>query len=393
MANGKWMTGARAAGRLAPWLVLAGVLGALALDRARADGEDPVQPAGSASLRRGRRAARPWEIPAAGWKDILWRFAREVVEDDVLTVARGVAFSGILALFPALAAFVSVYGLFADVGSAREHLAALTGLVPAAALTMIGDQMVRIVAANDAGLSATAVLGVLVALWSANAGVKSLFRGLNIAFEETEKRGFIKLQLAALAFTVGGVLFIAVAAAAIIVVPVALKVVGAQGLVPLLAAMRWPALLAVMVAGLALLYRFGPSREDARWSWVTPGALAAALLWMSASILFSWYLTSVADYQAAYGPLGAIFGLMIWLWLSAIVILLGAELNAEIEHQTAVDTTTGAPKPIGERGAVVADSVGPKRGNPAALRFTMRHAEALSDRLMKRRIRREAERD
>jgi len=375
MAKGKRMTGARAAGYVAPWLVLAGVVGALVLERARADAEEPVPPAGNASLRRGRRAARPWEIPAAGWKDILWRFAREVVEDDVLTVARGVAFSGILALFPALAAFVSVYGLFADVGSAREHLAALTGLVPAAALTMIGDQMVRIAAANDAGLSATAVLGVLVALWSANAGVKSLFRGLNIAFEETEKRSFIKLQLAALAFTVGGVLFIAVAAAAIIAIPVALKVLGAQGLVPLLAALRWPALLAVMVCGLALLYRFGPSREDARWSWVTPGALAAALLWMSASILFSWYLTSVADYQAAYGPLGAIFGLMIWLWLSAIVILLGAELNAEIEHQTARDSTTGEPEPRGFRGATMADQV----GRPAPTRIVPSHLRDLFD--------------
>lgn len=371
MAKPKKSKGVEAAGHVLPWLVLAGVAAALAIDslgsvrRGAGPSDHPASP------RRGRRASLPWDIPAAGWKDILWRFAREVVEDDVLTVARGVAFSGILALFPALAAFVSIYGLFADVGTAREHLAALTGLVPAAALTMIGDQMVRIASANDAGLSVTALLGVLVALWSANAGVKSLFRGLNIAFEEREKRGFLKLQLAALAFTVGGVLFVALAASAIIAVPVALKVIGAQGLIPLLAALRWPVLLAVMVAGLALLYRFGPSREDARWAWVSPGAVAAALLWMAASILFSWYLTGVADYEAAYGPLGAIFGLMIWLWLSAIVILLGAELNAEVEHQTARDSTTGEPEPLGRRGATMADQVGrpaPTRIVPADLR-------------------------
>jgi len=359
----KWAAvgqGARVAGKALPWLVLAGVAGTLAADEARqrraAAAPGPVPPV--ADRGRGRHADTPWTIPPAGWKDIAWRTAKETIDDDVVAVARGVAFSGMLALFPALAAFVSIYGLFADVAAAREHLAALTGFVPASALTMIGDQMVRIAAANDAGLSATAVLGILVSVWSANAGIKALFRGLNIAFEEKEKRSFLKLHLATLAFTVGGVVFFALAAAAIIGVPVAFEFFGAQGVLPLFAALRWPALLAVTVVGLGLLYRFGPSREDARWDWISPGALAAAVLWMAASGLFSWYLTSVADYEATYGSLGAVFGLMVWMWLSAVVILFGAEINAEVEHQTARDSTTGPPEPLGQRGAAMADEIG-----------------------------------
>ena len=372
----KWAAvgqGARVAGKALPWLVLAGVAGTLAADEARqrraAAAPGPVPPV--ADRGRGRHADTPWTIPPAGWKDIAWRTAKETIDDDVVAVARGVAFSGMLALFPALAAFVSIYGLFADVAAAREHLAALTGFVPASALTMIGDQMVRIAAANDAGLSATAVLGILVSVWSANAGIKALFRGLNIAFEEKEKRSFLKLHLATLAFTVGGVVFFALAAAAIIGVPVAFEFFGAQGVLPLFAALRWPALLAVTVVGLGLLYRFGPSREDARWDWISPGALAAAVLWMAASGLFSWYLTSVADYEATYGSLGAVFGLMVWMWLSAVVILFGAEINAEVEHQTARDSTTGPPEPLGQRGAAMADEIGrpaPTRIVPAKVR-------------------------
>lgn len=362
---------AKAAGKALPWFVLAGVAGVLAVDEFKAHRATAADPAQSIPDHgRGRHADNPWSIPAAGWKDILWRTVREAIDDDIVSVSRSVAFAGVLALFPALAAFVSIYGLFADVGAAREHLAALTGFVPAQALTLIGDQMVRLAEANDAGLSATALFGLLISVWSANAGVKSLFRGLNIAFEEDEKRNVFKLHLATLAFTVGGVLFFAFSAGAIIGVPVALSYFGAQGLTPLFAALRWPAMVAVTVVGLSLLYRFGPSRENARWRWVTPGATAAALIWMGASALFSWYLTDIARYEAAYGSLGAVFGLMLWMWLSAMVVLLGAELNAEIEHQTAKDSTTGAPEPLGERGAAMADEIGrpaPTRIVPAKL--------------------------
>ncbi|HYE42960.1 MAG TPA: YihY/virulence factor BrkB family protein [Caulobacteraceae bacterium] len=360
--------GARVVGKALPWAALAGVAALIAVDEVRARRraaarELPAQ-AGRASD-RGRAADSPTEIPKAGWKDILWRTAREVQADDVVSVARSIAFSGMLALFPALAAFVSIYGLFADVASAREHLAVLTGFIPADALTLIGEQMVRIAAANDAGLSLTAVFGVLLSVWSANAGMKSLFRGLNIAFEEEEKRGFVALNLVTLAFTLGMVLFFAVAVAAIIALPVALEFVRAEGVLPLLAWLRWPALLALVVGALSLLYRYGPSRDRAKWRWVSYGAVAAAVLWLAVSGLFSWYLANVADYQATYGSLGAVFGFMVWLWLSSVVVLFGAELNSEIEHQTARDSTTGAPEPLGRRGATMADHVG--RAAPKSL--------------------------
>jgi membrane protein len=315
---------------------------------------------------RGRTAQAPSQLHARGWKDVLWRTWKEVGEDDVTTVAQSIAFSGILALFPALAAFVSIYGLFADVGTARQHLAALTGIVPAEVMTLLGEQMVRIAAQKDASLSFTFVLGLVLSIWSARSGVQSLFKGLNIAYEETEKRSFIRQNLVALAFTLGAIVFLALAIAAMVVVPVALKVLGLGGGAAVLAFLRWPALLVMAGLGLAVVYRYGPSRDKPKWRWVTWGSAAASVLWLAASGLFSWYLSNFGHYNQTYGSLGAVFGFMMWLWLSAVVVLLGAELNAEMEHQTIADTTTGAPEPIGTRGARMADTIGPamKRSKP-----------------------------
>ncbi|HEX2562128.1 YihY/virulence factor BrkB family protein [Phenylobacterium sp.] len=325
---------------------------------------------------RGRRADKPSEIPAKGWKDILWRTVKEYGDDDVASWARSIAFSGILALFPALAAFVAIYGLFADIETARSHLAGLTGVIPADAATFIGDQMVRIAAANDAGLGLTFLIGVLLSLWSANSGMKALFKGLNIAYDEEEKRGFIKLNLVTLAFTLGGILFVALAMGAIVVVPVALEALGLGGGAQALALLRWPILLALVVGGLALLYRYGPSRDEPKWRWVTWGSVAATVMWIVGSLLFSWYLGNFADYNKTYGSLGAVFGFLMWLWLSAVVVLFGGELNAEIEHQTAKDSTEGPAKPMGARGAEMADTVGEaKEGSllPEAIAKRLRH--------------------
>lgn len=366
---------AKAAGRALPWVLAAGLAGTRAVDavkaRVRKADAAPAAPRPNEREDRGRRTDAPAEIPRRGWTDIAWRLLRTVQKDDILAVARGVAFAGVLAMFPALAAFVSIYGLFADPGAAREHLSALTGFVPADALTLMGDQMLRLASANKAGLSVTAVFGLLLSIWSANAGVKALVKGLNLAFEEEEKRGLVKLHLLTLGLTLGGVAFFTLATAAVIGVPVALRLIGAAGILPLLAVLRWPAILTVMILGLAILYRFAPSRENARWRWVTPGAVIAALLWMAVSGGFSWYLTDVADYEATYGPLGAVFGFMVWTWLSAVVVLFGAELNAEIEHQTAKDSTTGDPEPIGKRGATMADEV----GAPAPVRVLARKVQ------------------
>jgi membrane protein len=311
-----------------------------------------------ASLGRGRAADNPTEIPPAGWKDILWRTFQEVKADDIQSVARSIAFAGMLALFPALAAFVSIYGLFADVETARDHLAGLTGFIPAGAATFIGEQMVRIAASKDAGLGLTFVTGLLLSLWSANAGMKALFKGLNIAYEEEEKRGFLKLNLITLAFTFGMVVFFAVSLAAVVAIPLALQTMRLDAILAPAAWLRWPLLLVATVLGLALLYRFGPSREKAKWRWISFGSAAATVLWLAGSALFSWYLGAFADYNATYGSLGAVFGFMVWLWLSCTIVLFGAELNSEIEHQTARDSTTGASRPLGARGAQMADSVG-----------------------------------
>jgi membrane protein len=310
---------------------------------------------------RGRQANVPADIPPAGWKDIVWRTGKEIRDDDVLTVARSIAFSGMLALFPALAAFVSIYGLFADVSTAREHLAALAGLIPADAMTLIGEEMVRIAAQKDASLSFTFLLGLALSVWSANAGMKALFNGLNIAYEEREKRRFVHLNLVTLAFTFGAIAIVTLAIAGVVVIPVLLTALGAGGGAGVLALLRWPVLLGLVSLGLATLYRFGPSRDKPKWRWVSWGSAAATILWLVTSLLFSWYLSNFANYDKTYGSLGAIFGFMMWMWLSAVVILAGAELNAETEHQTAADTTEGAPAPMGARGAEMADTLGQSR--------------------------------
>jgi membrane protein len=325
------------------------------------EADTPAEAQGLAAAEpdRGRTARAPTQIPARGWKDVLWRTWKEVGEDDVMTVARSIAFSGMLALFPALAAFVSIYGLFADVNTARQHLSALTGIVPAEVMTLLGEQMVRIAAQKNASLGFTSILGILLSIWSANAGAKALFKGLNIAYEEKEKRNFIRLNLVSLAVTVGAIAFLTLAIAAMVVVPVALKVLGIGGGAAFLALLRWPALLALAALGLSVIYRHGPSRDKPKWRWVSWGSGAAAVLWLAASALFSWYLSNFAHYNETYGSLGAVFGFMMWLWLSGVVVLFGAELNSEMEHQTAADTTAGQPAPLGTRGAKMADTVGP----------------------------------
>ena len=289
----------------------------------------------------GRGAERPTTIPLAGWVQILWRTAREIRDDDVLSIGRGVAFSALLALFPMLAVFVSLYGLVADPAVARGQLIALAGFVPAAGLQILGDQMVRLSMAGHAELSLTFVGGLLLSVWSANGGVKALIEGLNIAYDEQEKRGFLSLNLWSFGFTLGALAFFVVASGLVVGAPIVLRTLRIDpSLIPL-AWLRWPALVATLMMGLALLYRHGPSRRRVRWRWISMGSLAAALAWIAGSALFSWYLTNIADYDAAYGPLGALFGFMVWLWLSAVVVLCGAELNAEIEHQT-----TGAPEAL-----------------------------------------------
>lgn len=308
---------------------------------------------------RGRAAAQPQEIPARGWWDIMWRVYGEIDDDRILAVAAGVTFYGLLALFPAIGAFVSLYGLVADPATISEHLSALGGLLPGGALDVIGEQIKRITTGDETALGFAFFSGLAISMWSANAGMKAVFDALNVAYEEKEKRSFIILNLTSLAFTFAGIVFLVIALSGVVIVPVVLKYVGLGGAADWLIWIgRWPALLLVTVAALAFLYRYGPSRDRAKWSWLAPGSILAAAGWMIFSMLFSWYLSSFANYNETYGSLGAVIGFMTWMWLSVTIILIGAELNAETEHQTAHDTTEGPHEPLGARGAKMADSVG-----------------------------------
>ncbi len=335
---------------------------------------------------RGRLAERPEHIPHKGWVDIFWRLGMSYFGDRVGFVAGGVTFFVMLSLFPTLAAFVTVYGLFADPADASSRLYFLYSVMPSGVAQFLSGEMQRLAENSHTALTFTLVWTLALSLWSANGAVKTLFYGLNIAYHEVEKRNIVSYNLMCMAFTVAGLASILMTAVLVVGVPLVLGVFGWAAEWSHLAPLRWPVLLVVYVAALTIIYRMGPCRQRARWRWLTPGAIFAALLSLILSLIFSWYLQTFVR-TASYGPLAAMMGFLLWTWLSVQIILMGAELNAEIEHQTAVDTTTGHPAAIGERGAVVADTVGPKRGSPAALAFTLKHAEALSDRLLKRRMR------
>jgi len=308
---------------------------------------------------RGRGARTPSEIPSHGWKDVLVRVYENTSKHRVILIAAGITFYSILALFPAIAALVAVYGLFSDPATIAGHLDQLSGFAPEGATDVLRDQLNRLASQGGSTLGVAFIVGLLVSLWSANAGVKSLFDGLNIVHGEDEKRGFIKLNMVSLAFTVATILFALLSLAAIVVVPLIINFFGlaeASNLIMRIA--RWPILLVLVAFALAVLYRYGPDRAKAQWRWITWGSAFAAVVWLAASILFSWYAANFGGYNKTYGSLGAIVGFMVWIWLSVIVILIGAGIDAEMGHQTARDTTTGAPKPMGGRGARMADTLG-----------------------------------
>jgi len=330
-------------------------------DHRNVEANSPETNPASAAMQpsHGRGSTSPFKIPWAGWKDIFWRTYRRIDDDRLLATAGGVVFFGLLAIFPAVTALVSSYGLFADPSTISGNLQTLATMLPEGSFQIVSDQVARVVSKGNTALGATFLFGLVLAIWSANAGVKSIFDALNVAYEEREKRGFIKLNLISLSFTAGGILALLLMVAAVVALPLALDHLGLAPESKLIVALaRWPLLLVILLAALAVLYRFAPSRDAPRWQWLSIGAATAALLWIAGSALLSWYLSAFANYNATYGSLGAAIGLMTWMWMSAIVIMFGAELNSEIERQTLRDTTTGRPEPLGSREAVSADTVG-----------------------------------
>jgi membrane protein len=307
---------------------------------------------------RGRDARGPLRIPWRGWNDILVRTWRKIEDDRLLALAAGVVFYSLLALFPGLAAGVSCYALFADAGTIAGHLSIMADIVPAGVLDILRGEIARI-AAKGSQLTLGFLVGLGLALWSANTGMKAVIDALNIIYEEQERRGIVRLNVVSLFFTACTIGAAVLAVAAVVVFPLVVAMVGLRSPAEaLIGHMRWPGMFVLIICGLAVLYRYGPYRSRARWRWLSVGSVLAASTWLAVSSLFSWYLGNFANYDATYGTLGAVVGLMMWMWLSTIVVLVGAELNAEIEHQTARDSTVGAEKPLGARGAVMADTVG-----------------------------------
>jgi membrane protein len=312
---------------------------------------------GAAEGQPGAQADTPTEIPAAGWKQVLRRAWKEAKADNVPMLAGGVAFFAFLSLFPAMIALISLWGLVTGDGErAARQAEALTAGLPQEASSIITEQMESI-GEQDSGLGIGLAISILLALWSASGGTANLIKAVNIAYDEEETRGFVKLRGLALLLTVGAIVFVVVAVGLVAVVPPVLDSLG-LGLAGTIAAQvaRWVLLVAVVAVALAVVYRFAPDRDDPKLAWVSQGAILATVLWIVASVAFSLYVSNFGSYNETYGAIAGVAVLMLWLYLTSYLVLLGAEINAETERQTLKDTTVGPDKPMGQRGAEAADT-------------------------------------
>ncbi|MDQ2696771.1 MAG: YihY/virulence factor BrkB family protein, partial [Pseudomonadota bacterium] len=316
---------------------------------------------------RGRSAERPGDIPRKGWRDVLLRVKDELSEDNISIVAAGVAFYGLLAIVPALAAMVSIYGLVADPADVQEQLGKLTGFIPGEARQLLDQQLSQITSHSETALGIGVIGGLLLTLWSAAKGMKTLMDALNVVYDEDETRGFVRLNATALLLTLGAIVLAVAAIVLVVALPVLLGNLGLGDTTKtVVSLLTWPVLALLVIIGLAVVYRYGPSRSKPRWQWVSWGAVAATLLWIVASVGFSFYVANFGSYNETYGSMGAVVILLMWFWITAYIVLLGGELNAEMEHQTARDTTDSGGRPMGQRGAYVADTLGESPGNDAA---------------------------
>ena len=310
--------------------------------------------------RRGRDADAPTQIPPQGWKDVMARTKKEVKQDRVPMLSAAVAFYSLLAIVPAMVAIVSLYGLLADPSDIERQIGDWLGSAPQEVRELIAVQLTSITENAGTAAGIGVVIGILVALWSASSGMGHLVEAINIAYDEEETRGWVKRRLLAILLTLGATIFIVVAVGLIAILPAALADTGLGTAARVVAGIvRWLVLLVGMVAALSVLYRYGPDRDDPKWRWASPGAIAATIIWLLASVLFSVYTANFAKYNETYGTLGAVVVVMLWLFLTALAVIVGAELNAELERQTRRDSTTGTDRPMGSRDAHAADTLGP----------------------------------
>ena len=313
-------------------------------------------------MTRGRHADTPLELPPKGWKDIAFRVKDEVGNDRIGLIAAGVAFYGFLAIFPAIGAIMALSGLFFDPTQVTDQIQGLKALVPEEIISIIVDQAQAVTGSNDGALGLTAFLGFAIALYSASKGVGSLMDGLNVAYDEEEERGFIKLKLITLGLTILLIFGLIMSLTATLAIPAVLSIVDLGSLAePVVLVLSFVTIAVMSVIGLSILYRYGPSRDGAEWAWVSVGGIAGCTLWILGSAGFAFYVKTFGSYNESFGTLAGVVILLTWLWLSAFIILLGAELNAEMEAQTRHDTTKGHDQPMGQRDAEKADNLGEAR--------------------------------
>lgn len=312
----------------------------------------------------GRTADKPSQLTGRAWKDILWRVNDKISNHNLAMVAGGIAFFAMLAMFPALIALVSLYGLVFSPGEVEQQIQAASSVLPAEAREVLTSYLKSLVSGSGAKLGWGAALGIGGALFSASAGMEKLMQAVSIAYDEPNDRGMIKQRALALALTLAAILAVVVAIASVAVLPAVLGFVQLGGFADALIRYgRWPVLGLLVVLGLAVLYQVAPHRNRAKWRWVSWGSAVATLLWVVASIGLSVYVSNFSSYDETYGAIGGVIVLMLWLYLSAFVLLLGAAVNAEMEARTRRDSTVAPDEPMGRRGAVKADQLGEARHN------------------------------
>jgi membrane protein len=341
------------------------------VNEAKQQGSEPGKTTASSDVAaeadRGRKAQRPTDIPPRGWLDVGWRTAKRFSDDNVTLVSGGLAMYALLSVFPALAAMVSIYGMFATPGDVISQMSAFSGVLPPGVWDIFNTELQSIAKTRQSTLTVAALVGIVIALWSARSAMSSLMTATNIAYRERDKRGFVKTTLLSLGFTAGAILGFLLMLTLGVAIPLAMASFGAADWAKAaVSVLRVVLLWGVMVLGLAVLYRYAPAREHARWRWVTAGSLLAATLWLGASALFAFYVTNFAGYAKTYGALGGVVVLLMWFFISSIVVVVGAQVNAEMERQTVEDTTVLRDAPLGKRRAFAADTVGPQAASDKA---------------------------
>ncbi len=314
-------------------------------------------------MSRGRNAETPVDIPATCWKDVAFRLKDEIAADRVGLIAAGVAFYGLLALFPAIAALIAISGLLVEPNDIVDQLSSLSGVMPEEVISIITNQATAIAGSREGGLGLAAAFGILVALYSASKGMASLIQGINVAYDEEEERGFMKLKLVTFGLTIFLVVGVLIALLSTLGLPALLAFIDRGPMIEIiLTGGLWLGLVALTIFGLSVLYRYAPSRDAAEWKWASVGAIVGCLMWVVASAGFAFYVNNFGSYNESFGTLAGVIVLLMWFWISGFIILLGAELNAELEAQTRVDTTVGRDLPMGARDAKKADVLGEAAG-------------------------------